>query len=150
MVRLLHLIRFIDRKGKQCPCHKLYEPKACIQPRFLYPKSLLLVVGVLHSVVLQVSTPPSRACFTHPIQRGCLKNRDSLNIEVDNFYAESLIYLDEIFDSVYALQGVPPAEMDQMLSSIMILKGSIEFVYENTEFTRAPWRYCGRYHSNTG
>jgi hypothetical protein len=59
--------------------------------------------------------------------------------EVDDFYVESLIYLDEVFDSVYALQGVPPTEMDQMLSSIMILKGSIEFVYENTDFTRGPW-----------
>lgn len=61
------------------------------------------------------------------------------DIDVDNFYSESMIYLDEVFDSVYALQSIPPSEMDQTLSSIMIYKGSIEFIYENTELNRGPW-----------
>ncbi len=61
------------------------------------------------------------------------------DIDDESFYSESMIYLDEVFDSVYALQGVPLAELDQTLSSIMIIKGSIEFVYENTDLSRGPW-----------
>ena len=60
-------------------------------------------------------------------------------LDDDDFYIESMIYLDEVFDSVYAMQGVPPAEMDQTLSSIMIIKGSIEFVYGNTDLLSVPW-----------
>jgi hypothetical protein len=64
-------------------------------------------------------------------------------LPTNNYYQNSIEYLDEKFDEVYEMQ-INLREQDQMLSSIMIMKGWTNFIEQNPNcfgLTDAPdWR----------
>jgi hypothetical protein len=68
-------------------------------------------------------------------------------LPTNNFHQNSIEYLDERFDEVYAMQ-INLQEQDQMLSSIMIMKGWINFIEQNPNcfgLTDAPdWWAIGK------
>lgn len=63
----------------------------------------------------------------------------------DNFFAESRVLIDGVFNDVYGIEGVAWEEKDQTLSSLMIMKGVITLIANNPETNRAPnWKRIGK------